>query len=137
MRQDLPAEQRALIRALHRLEPWRNVRVILFFGIWLAAALIALHVPVLAVRLLCYFLIGATIQGLVILMHEGGHRIMVRNRGLNRWVAVGCGVPWYRSRCCCTSGSFPRSSPGNSRMSERSRNTSSRGTTTVSRPRAR
>ena len=107
MRHDLPADTRALIRALHRLEPWRNVRVIVFFAIWLAAAVIALHVPVLAVRLLCYFLIGATIQGLVILMHEGVHRIMFRNRVLNRWVAFVCGLPAFLSVTAYRVGHLP------------------------------
>src|SRR3989441_2583336 len=107
MRQDLPAEQRALIRALHRLEPWRNVRVILFFGIWLAAALIALHVPVLAVRLLCHFLVGATIQGLAILMQEGVHRVMFRTGVLNRWVAFVCGLPAFLSVTAYRVGHLP------------------------------
>ncbi|HEX9704895.1 MAG TPA: fatty acid desaturase [Gemmatimonadales bacterium] len=85
------------IRDLHRRTPWRNLRVVTFAAIWTGAGYTALHVAWLPVRLICYFLIGATIQGLVIMMHEGVHRIMFRNRTLNRWVAFLCGVPAFLS----------------------------------------
>lgn len=104
---DIPRDKYAVIRELHRLEPWRNARVLAFVAIWAGAALVALNVPVLAVRLVCYFLIGATIQGLVILMHEGVHRILFRNRLLNRWVAFACGVPAFLSVTAYRVGHLP------------------------------
>ena len=100
-------EQRAAIRDLHRLKPWHSVRILVFLGIWLAAATIALHVPLLPVRLACYFVIGATIQGLAILMHEGVHRILFRNRFWNRWVAFACGVPALLSVTAYRVGHLP------------------------------
>ena len=86
-------EQRSAIRDFHRLEPWRGVRILVFFGLWLAAATVAIRVPMLAVRLACYFMIGATIQGLVILMHEGVHRILFRNRFWTQCWAARYGAP--------------------------------------------
>jgi fatty acid desaturase len=104
---DIPRDKMALIRELHRLEPRRNVRVVVFLAIWLVAALVALRLDLLAARLVCYFLIGATIQGLVILMHEGVHRILFRNRLLNRWVAFACGVPAFLSVTAYRVGHLP------------------------------
>lgn len=89
----LSPERRARIRALHRLRPWRNLRIVEFLAIWAIAGWTAVHVPILAVRLVCWFVIGATIQGLVILMHEGVHRILFRQRFWNRWIAFCCGLP--------------------------------------------
>jgi len=90
---DFPASKKAGIRTLHRLRPWWNLKILVLVGVWACAGWTALHVPRLPVRLVCWFLIGATIQGLVILMHEGVHRIMFRNRVANRWVAFVCGIP--------------------------------------------
>ena len=90
---DIAPEKKVRIRALHAQRPWWNLKGLAFVAIWAGAGWTALHVPLLPVRLVCWFLIGATIQGLVILMHEGVHRIMFRNRYLNRWVAFVCGVP--------------------------------------------
>src|SRR5581483_229268 len=93
----IPRERRALVRELQQLDPRRTARVLVFFAIWTGAALVAVRVPVLGVRLVCYFLMGATIQGLVILMHEGVHRILFRDPLLNRWVAFACGLPAFLS----------------------------------------
>lgn len=90
---DISAYKKPLIRELHRLKPWWNLQILAFAAIWAGAGWTALHVTSLPVRLVCYFLIGAVIQGLVILMHEGVHRIMFRHRSLNRWVAFVCGLP--------------------------------------------
>jgi 5'-nucleotidase len=70
-----------------------NFRAAEFALIWLAAGWIALATDILVFRLVCYFFIGATIQGLAILMHEGVHGMLFRSRSLNRWVAFACGVP--------------------------------------------
>lgn len=104
---DIPGEKKALIREFHSLEPWRNGRVLVFVAIWAAAAWAAVEVPVLPVRLVCYFVIGATIQGLVILMHEAVHRILFRNRFLNPWVAFACGLPAFLSVTAYRIGHLP------------------------------
>ncbi len=90
---DIPAAKKARIRELHALRPWWNLKALAFAGVWAGAGWTALHVPLLPVRFVCWFLIGATIQGLAILMHEGVHRILFRDRGFNRWVAFVCGLP--------------------------------------------
>jgi fatty acid desaturase len=104
---DIPREKKARIRALHRLNPRWNLKILAFAGIWAAAGTAALHTASLPLRLGCYFLIGATIQGLVILMHEGVHRILFRNRLLNRWVAFACGVPALLSVTAYRVGHLP------------------------------
>lgn len=103
----LAPAKKARIRELHRLNPWCNLKILAFAAIWVAAGYMALHVAWLPVRLVCYFLIGATIQGLVILMHEGVHRIMFRNRLLNRWVAFCCGLPAFLSVTSYRVGHLP------------------------------
>ncbi len=103
----IPRERRALVRELQQLDPRRTARVLVFFAIWTGAALVAVRVPVLGVRLVCYFLMGATIQGLVILMHEGVHRILFRDPLLNRWVAFACGLPAFLSVTAYRVGHLP------------------------------
>ncbi len=98
--------RKARIRELHRLTPWWNLKVLAFMGIWVGAGWLAVHCG-LPVRLACYVLIGATLQGLVILMHDGVHRIMFRHRLLNRWVAFLCGLPALLSVTAYRVGHLP------------------------------
>lgn len=104
---DLPADRQADLRRLHALNPWWNLKILVFALIWIVAAAVALRVSALPVRLACYFIIGATIQGLVILMHEAVHGIMFRDRGLNRWVGFLCGLPAFLSVSAYRMGHLP------------------------------
>lgn len=90
----LPAHLRAPIRDLHRLEPHRNVRRLVAFAlVWAAAGALAVQAEWLAVRLGAYFLIGATIQGLGILMHDAAHGLLFRRRSWNEAAGILCGLP--------------------------------------------
>lgn len=91
--QPIAMELRQRVRELHAIQPWWNLKILVFAAIWAGAGWIALHTQLLAVRLACHFVIGVTLQGLGIVMHEGVHGIMFRNRFLNRWVAFLCGLP--------------------------------------------
>jgi len=104
---DISVEKKRRIRELHRLNPWSNLKILVFLGIWAGCGLVAVSVPVLPVRLACYFVIGATLQGLAILMHEGVHRIMFRDRTLNRGVAFLCGLPVLLSVTAYRLGHLP------------------------------
>ena len=104
---DLPSEKKTLISEFHTIRPWWNLKIGVFLIIWAFAGLIAVSSDLLMVRLLCYFIIGATIQGLGILMHEGVHRIMFRNKLLNRWVAFLCGLPALLSVTAYRVGHLP------------------------------
>lgn len=104
---DLPAPARAAIRRLHRLEPWWNLQIVAFALIWAGCAYLALRFPLLPLRLACYFVIGATIQGLVILMHEAVHGILFRDRTLNRWIGFLCGAPALLSVTAYRIGHLP------------------------------
>lgn len=103
---DLSLARRTALKRLHHLNPWWNLKILLFIAIWAAAGYTALHAPLL-VKLPCYFIIGATIQGLVILMHEAVHGIMFRNRILNRWIGFLCGVPAFLSVSAYRIGHIP------------------------------
>lgn len=104
---DLSPDRQAELRRLHRLNPWWNLKILAFALIWIAAAAVALRVTALPVRLACYFIIGATIQGLVILMHEAVHGILFRDRRLNRWVGFLCGLPAFLSVSAYRMGHLP------------------------------
>ena len=103
----LPIDTRLVIKRLHQVNPWWNMKIIVFLLIWAGAGTTAVLTPSLPLRLACYFVIGATIQGLGILMHEGVHRILFRNRVLNRWVAFLCGVPALLSVTAYRVGHLP------------------------------
>lgn len=91
---ELSQELRSELRGLHKRRPIYNLLAVLaFVALWAGAAFVALHTELLAVRVACWFVIGCVIQSFGILMHEGVHGIMARNRSLNRWLAFLCGAP--------------------------------------------
>lgn len=104
---DVAARHKGMIRELHQLQPWRNRRILVFALIWTVAAWTAIHTSLLPPRLACYFLIGATIQGFGILMHEGVHGTMFRDKRCNRWVAFVCGLPSFLSVTAYRAGHLP------------------------------
>jgi fatty acid desaturase len=89
----LSAQQKRAIRELHRIDQRANLRILAFVGIWSLSVAAALALTLLPVRMICWFLAGASIQGLGIMMHEGAHGNLFRNRRLNNLVAFVCGVP--------------------------------------------
>lgn len=104
---DLAPERRAAVLGLHRLRPRWNLKILLFVAIWAGCGYLVLSAPPLPVRLVCYFLVGATIQGLVILMHEAVHGILFRDRRLNRWIGFLCGLPAFLSVSAYRLGHLP------------------------------
>jgi fatty acid desaturase len=103
----LSIEKRKALRDAYRLEPIRNVRILTFVLIWALSGSVALQIDALAPRLVLYFLMGASIHGLGILMHEGVHHSMFRRQALNRWVALLCGVPALLSVTAYRVGHLP------------------------------
>lgn len=89
----LTDEQKRAIRALHGGRSRAVPRLLAFLGIWGGAALVALRLPWLPLQLACWFLAGASIQGMGILMHEASHGNLFRNRTLNDVVGFLCGIP--------------------------------------------
>lgn len=104
---DLSPEKKAKIRELHTIQPWWNLKIIVFLFIWAVAGFIAVTVDVIMLRILCYFIIGATVHGLGILMHDGVHRVMFRSKLLNHWVAFLCGLPALLSMTAYRVGHLP------------------------------
>ncbi len=106
-RRDIPDEKKKVIRQLHIINPWWNLKIVAFFLIWGLCGFVAVRTEFLIIQLACYFLIGATLQGLGILMHEGVHHIMFENKFLNRWVAFFCGLPSFLSVTAYRVGHLP------------------------------
>jgi fatty acid desaturase len=106
-RRDISEEKKRIVRELHRINPWWNLKTVAFLIIWVGCGFLAVNVDSLFVRLACYFAMGATLQGLVILLHEGVHHIMFENKFLNRWVAFLCGVPALLSVTAYRVGHLP------------------------------
>ena len=97
----------AAIRALHRREPRWNWCIALFYGVWLGSAALAIAVPSLPVRLAAWFLAGAALQALGILMHEGVHYLLSRDRRVNRLLALAAGLPTLLSVTAYRTGHLP------------------------------
>jgi fatty acid desaturase len=91
-RNDLAPEVRAEIRALQRLEPRRNLPLLVLvplaiFGLWAALG------PGIVIRAAGTIALTAVLVSLSVIMHEGGHHLLFRSRFLNRLVASACGAP--------------------------------------------
>ena len=93
----LTPEKRAAIRELHRVKPAWNLIAIAFVAIWAVAGWTIMTFPQWTLRLGSYVLAGAAIQALTILMHEGIHGNLFRNRTLDRWIGFLLGVPAFFS----------------------------------------
>jgi len=90
---DLSKEKRDAIRRLHRREDRHNVRILFFFGLWAAAAYVALTVNLLVVQVLSSLAIACSLIGLTVLLHEASHRLLFKRPAWNQWVGFLCGVP--------------------------------------------
>lgn len=93
-RDDLPPAIRAEIRALQRIEPWRNLRrLAAFLLIGGAGAALTILAPAGLTRVLGTVLVGGALVGLSVLMHEASHHLLFRSRRLSRLVGFCCGAP--------------------------------------------
>lgn len=92
-RNDLPSEVRAAIRGLQRLEPARNLRLLLLVPVWALAAAAAVGSPYGLVRAAATLVLGGVLVSLSVVMHEGSHHLLLRSRRLGRLVASCCGLP--------------------------------------------
>jgi fatty acid desaturase len=89
----LTPEKRAAIRDLHRLRPAWNLVAILFAALWACMLWLMTAFPIWAVRIPGYVVIGMLIHAMAILMHEGIHGSLFRNRALDRGFGFVLGAP--------------------------------------------
>ncbi len=89
----LSSEKRAAIRELHRLRPAWNLVAVLFAALWAGMLWLMTAFPLWAVRIPGYVVIGMLIHALAILMHEGIHGSLFRNRMLDRGFGFVLGAP--------------------------------------------
>lgn len=89
----LPGDIRGRLNELHRVEPWRHLKIPLLFAIWLGTAMVAVWSNSLWVSLPCALLIGLCLHGLGVFMHEGAHHNLFRRRLLDRFIGFTCGLP--------------------------------------------
>lgn len=91
--QSLRPELRTEIKKLYRLQPRYNWVLLLYPALWALAGWAILTFPVLPVRLAGYVLIAICMNAMGILMHEGIHGNLFRNKTLDRWVGFLVAVP--------------------------------------------
>lgn len=89
----LSPAKRAVIRELHRVCPAWNAMALVYAALWVGTALVVVQVSWWPVRALGYLVMGASLHSLGVLMHEGVHGNLFRNRGLDRWGAFLLGAP--------------------------------------------
>jgi fatty acid desaturase len=89
----LTPEKRAAIRDLHRLRPAWNLVAILFAALWAGTLWLMIAFPVWLVRIPGYVVIGMLIHAMAVLMHEGIHGSLFRNRALDRGFGFVLGAP--------------------------------------------
>jgi len=88
---------RAQIAELHPVSVWTWLKIPIMFGIWGAAALVAVSNQSLWIRLPCWVVIGFTLHGLGVFMHEGAHGSLFRRGWLDRIAGFFCGLPIFFS----------------------------------------
>ena len=89
----LTPEKRAAIRDLHRLRPSWNLVAVLFAALWACTLWLMTAFPVWGVRIPGYVFIGMLIHAMAVLMHEGIHGSLFRNRALDRGFGFVLGAP--------------------------------------------
>ncbi len=89
----LDHEKRAAIRELHRIRPVWNLVGLFFAALWAGGAWLVLGTTSAVLRITGYVAIGVAIHGLVVLMHEGIHGSLFRNKSLDRWFGFLLGIP--------------------------------------------
>lgn len=89
----LDPERRAAIKEMHVLRPAWNGVAIVFAALWALAGWALLHFPIWPVRVPALVLIGACVNAMAILMHEGIHGNLFRHRLLDRWAGFVLGAP--------------------------------------------
>jgi len=92
-RGDLAPELRAEIRRLQRLEPVRNLRLLLLVPTMAAGGIAVESAGLPLARAAGTLAIAAVMMALSVVMHEGVHHLLTRSRGWNRALAIACGLP--------------------------------------------
>jgi fatty acid desaturase len=92
-RKSLPAEKWHAIRQLQKLDTRYNWMILFFFVQWGAFGLLLTVSPHFAVDVISYFMMGCSVVGLPVLMHESCHSILHKNLRLNRLLGFISGIP--------------------------------------------
>lgn len=88
-----PETRRAIYSLARDLRPSRNLMILVFGAIWLAAGALVLAYPIWVVKLPGYLVMGASLHALGILMHEAVHGNFFRRRPIDRVAAFLLGAP--------------------------------------------
>lgn len=89
----LSHEKRAAIRALHEVRPVWNGVIVVFLAMWAGSAWLVLSAPTWPVQCVGYLLIGIALHALGVVLHEGIHGSLTRNRFVDRWIGFALGIP--------------------------------------------
>jgi fatty acid desaturase len=86
-------EKRSAIARLHRVDLRWNAIALFFVGLWILTGWLVARFPLWPLRVAGYFVIGAAVHALAILMHEAIHGNFFRRAGLDRWAGFLLGAP--------------------------------------------
>jgi fatty acid desaturase len=101
MRRDqLAPGLREEIRALHQIESWRHLKLLVLVALWLGPGALAVTVASWPLRAVCWLVMGLALHGIGVFMHEGAHHNLLRKPVLDRTIGFLCGVPVLFS-CSC------------------------------------
>ncbi len=92
-RRSITKEQRLEIIGLQALQYRYNWMALYFVAQWVVAGYVALTVDSLLLKAAAIFLMGCSVSGLPVLMHEACHALLHKNPRLNRWIGFFCGLP--------------------------------------------
>lgn len=92
-RSSFSKRQMEMIKPLQQLETWKNWKILLLFGLWALGIWLSLASSSMLLTLSGIVLSGCSLTGLTVLMHEGCHQLLSKNKLINRWLGVVCGIP--------------------------------------------
>lgn len=89
----LTPEMRDEIEKLHEIKAIYNLKILALFALWLGPGALAVYVDSLFVRIPCWIVMGFSLHGLGVVMHDGAHNALFGTKVFDRVIGFIAGIP--------------------------------------------
>ncbi|MCA9648207.1 MAG: fatty acid desaturase, partial [Myxococcales bacterium] len=81
------------IEKLHEIKAIYNLKILALFALWLGPGALAVYVDSLFVRIPCWIVMGFSLHGLGVVMHDGAHNALFGTKVFDRVIGFIAGIP--------------------------------------------